>query len=60
MSFYAWAVVLFLAMASVVGIVVFLTQYRTRRAAAMAALVVTMFATLSLCAFTFLGGSFQL
>ncbi|MCL5952424.1 MAG: hypothetical protein M1132_12020 [Chloroflexi bacterium] len=41
------------------GAIVFLIQFRTHRAVAIVALVVAVFATLSLCGVTFLGGAFQ-
>jgi hypothetical protein len=59
MSFIAWLMVPFLIAASIGGMIVFLMQYRARRAAAWVALVAAGVATLALCALTFLGSSFQ-
>jgi hypothetical protein len=55
MSVYAVSIALFLAAASIIGMVVFLTQFRARRAVAMVALVATMFTVLALCALTLMG-----
>jgi hypothetical protein len=50
--------VLFLAAASVVAMIVFLTQYRTHRSVALIAFVATAFIVVTLCASMFMGGSF--
>ncbi len=58
MSAYGVLMVLFLATASIVGMIVFLTQFRARRTVAMIALVATMFTVLALCIGTVYGVSF--
>lgn len=57
MSVSAVPIVLLLAAASIVGMIVFLTQYRDRRVVAMIAFVATAFIVLALCAGTFMGAS---
>ncbi len=56
MSPYLWLIALFLAVAIVAGILVFLRQLRSHRAAAAIGLAVAPFATLALLALVFLGG----
>jgi hypothetical protein len=58
MPTYGVLMMLFLAAASIVGMIVFLTQFRARRAVAMLAFVATAFMVLVLCASTFMGASF--
>ncbi len=60
MPVIAWLIVLLLAVVSLSGMVVFLAQFRTHKPKAMLALAVAMFATLTLCALTFLGGAYQI
>jgi hypothetical protein len=55
MPAYSILLVLFLAAASIAGMIVFLTQFRARRAVAMIAFVVTAFVVAALCASTFTG-----
>ncbi len=58
MPTYGVPIVLFLAAASIAGMMVFLTQFRARRRVAMIAFVATAFIVLALCASTFFGASF--
>ncbi len=58
MPFYTWRIVLIPAAVGIAGIIVFLSQHRSRRATAVIGLEVAMFAALALCALTFLGGRF--
>ncbi len=58
MPTYGVPIVLFLAAASIAGMMVFLTQFRARRRVAMVAFVATAFIVLALCASTLMGADF--